>query len=704
VRLTLRTLLAYLDDTLGANEIKGIGEKVAESDAAQELIARIKQVTRRRRLTTPPASGPEAFDPNDVAEYLDNELEGDRIAKVEKQCLESDVHLAEIAACHQILTLVLGEPALVPPKAKERMYKLVTSRESIPFRKAAPARKANPDGLDDEEELELGGGWLRWVLPAAGILLVIALSVAVYSILQKPTRPDPHAGNTRDKDRNKDGEKPKDADVPLKDKDKDGSAVVAKDGGKDGPAKDDGGKDKPLEKDVSPKDDGKGRPPENPGVVPRTAPPNPKRAEIGSYRGGMTDIPTVLVRRTADGWQAVQEGAVVHSSDTLTALPGFTSLVGTRGGVGLTLRGHIPSFSISPRMNLLLESSVILHQSDAFDLDMTLVRGRVYVRNTKPKGPARVRIRFEKEVWDLTLTLPGDEAGFDLFKEYSAPIDHLTEPPHASLVLFMLSGDAQLNVDAFHTHALEAAGDQSMILLWDGFRKTGTPQRMKMLTEFSKTPPSPEQVEGPTRKAELRDTVAGLKNLQTLIDGKRDKVIVALRETLGGEKPSSRVLAIYCLACLDEPDKLVDVLGDEQQEHALDRLVAIYALRHWLAATQDQYKRLFDKDKESGILIERKYKVTEAKMVTDLLFDISPEYYSKPETFEGLNRCLPHRRIAIAELGMWHLSKLALGTKLPPGFNAARPVEDREKYSERINDMILKRLLPPAPMSLPPKD
>src|SRR5262245_43432962 len=38
VRLTLRTLLAYLDDTLDPTEIKTIGQKVAESDAAQELI------------------------------------------------------------------------------------------------------------------------------------------------------------------------------------------------------------------------------------------------------------------------------------------------------------------------------------------------------------------------------------------------------------------------------------------------------------------------------------------------------------------------------------------------------------------------------------------------------------------------------------------------------------------------------------------
>ena len=143
VRLTLRTLLAYLDDTLEPHEIKEIGQKVAESDAAQELVARIKQITRRRRLTTPPANGPGAkFDANTVAEYLDNELSSDLVAELEKTCLESDVHLAEVASCHQILTLVLGEPALVPPTARERMYGLVKGREAIPFRKARTAAPA----------------------------------------------------------------------------------------------------------------------------------------------------------------------------------------------------------------------------------------------------------------------------------------------------------------------------------------------------------------------------------------------------------------------------------------------------------------------------------------------------------------------------------------------------------------------------------
>src|SRR5207253_2586508 len=105
VRLTLRTLLAYLDDTLEPAQAKLIGQKVAESDTAQELIERIKQVTRTRRLTAPPATGAGGkIDPNTIAEYLDNAVTAEQSAEVEQICLASDVHLAEVAACHQIPT------------------------------------------------------------------------------------------------------------------------------------------------------------------------------------------------------------------------------------------------------------------------------------------------------------------------------------------------------------------------------------------------------------------------------------------------------------------------------------------------------------------------------------------------------------------------------------------------------------------------
>lgn len=212
MRLTLRTLLAYLDDTLEPLEIKKIGQKVGESETAQELIARIKQVTRRRRITTPPLTGPNSFEPNMVADYLDSELPPEQIAELEKICLESDVHLAEVASCHQILTLVLGEPASVPPMAKERMYALVHGREAIPFRKAATPGQAgaSASGDHDADEMFLLGlpfyrrnSWLRWALPLAGVVLLAIVGVALWqSVLgvQQPTQTKQVAsGNPDDK-------------------------------------------------------------------------------------------------------------------------------------------------------------------------------------------------------------------------------------------------------------------------------------------------------------------------------------------------------------------------------------------------------------------------------------------------------------------------------------------------------------------------
>src|SRR3954471_6849016 len=97
MRLTLRTLIAWLDDTLTPGEVRTIGQQVAESPFAKELVERVNRVTRQRRLATPSSTGPDATDANLVASYLDNELPPEQVAEFEKKCLTSDVHLAEVA-------------------------------------------------------------------------------------------------------------------------------------------------------------------------------------------------------------------------------------------------------------------------------------------------------------------------------------------------------------------------------------------------------------------------------------------------------------------------------------------------------------------------------------------------------------------------------------------------------------------------------
>jgi hypothetical protein len=130
MRLTLRTLLAYMDEILEPADQEELAKKIESSDFAHDLILRTKDTMRRLRLSAPQLVGSGiGLDPNSVAEYLDNVLPPDRVADLERICLESDVHLAEVASCHHVLTMVLGEPADVDPATRERLHAILAESQ-----------------------------------------------------------------------------------------------------------------------------------------------------------------------------------------------------------------------------------------------------------------------------------------------------------------------------------------------------------------------------------------------------------------------------------------------------------------------------------------------------------------------------------------------------------------------------------------------
>lgn len=184
MRLTLRTMLAYLDDILEPADAEDIGQKIEESEFATDLVNRMRDVTRRLRLGTPKLYGRGmGGDPNSVAEYLDNTLPGERVPEFERVCLESDVQLAEVASCHQILTLVLGAPAQVEPASRNRMYRIAGKDHEVAIDGPEPLLAA----VVDEPEVVRGPrakpeipeylreerSWSRMLVPLAAAVVLI---------------------------------------------------------------------------------------------------------------------------------------------------------------------------------------------------------------------------------------------------------------------------------------------------------------------------------------------------------------------------------------------------------------------------------------------------------------------------------------------------------------------------------------------------
>jgi hypothetical protein len=736
LRLTLRTLLAYLDDTLEPAQAKLIGQKVAESDTAQELIARIKQVTRRRRLTIPPATGPGSkLDPNVVADYLDNTLNADQTAEVEQTCLGSDVHLADIAACHQILTLVLGEPVLIPPSSRQRMYGLVKGREAIPFRKPPAGPDHEPEPVPDfetDETLRLGlpayrarGSWSsQLAVVGGGVAAGLLLILAIWQALRLPQQADKEPAGTQAQAKSPikdgtaagttEGEKQNtEPEAKQEDENKGATQTEKKKvpppvkGGKEG----DTGKEqhKPPEtvgtEDKKPNKD-KLHPP---GPEASVEAPSTVERPAGQYFPLVPEGAGLLLQRPPKGpWRLLDKNdAAVFTGRALASLPGCRSVVQLDSGLRLILWGALREQLFFPPVQ---ESRAVLHHHPTLDLDITLQRGRVTLANTRKK-PLQARVRFDNptnpslpEAWDVTLETAGAEVLFDLWHFY--PRDEPFFPdlkdskrvgPAAAMHLLVLKGSVSLRRDD-HTIRIDAPPGPAL-LPWNSFKGAQGAVPMQMVPDWATAKPGlPEGLDAKVRdrlSKEREEMIRARESLITSLSGRGERADVALASFLKSTNRDEEILAVRCFAALDDLPDLVDQLSDEDRPAV--RLAAVDALRSWIAAGRDNDYQLLD-------VLKTKYTKIEADNIMRLLHNISTQAAARPETYDFLITLLDTPKLALRELGAWHLYRLApaQAATISVPYSAAAPAAARQRIQMEWGKLLQTGKLPPAQSGPPP--
>jgi hypothetical protein len=707
VRLTLRTLLAYLDDTLEPAQAKLIGQKVAESEAAQQLIARIKDVVRRRRLGTPPASGPDAkIDANMTAEYIDSVLPAEKLGEVEEICLGSDVHLAEIAACHQVLTVVLSQPILVPPTAFRRMYSLTRGREAIPYRKAALApvgERARDNGLTEaadeaDDKLLLGlpmyrreGSWFWRVAPILGVcLLVAALGAAIAFSLKGLWSHDETRVAERERDTGRSAQSGNTQRAgthdtqPIHKEEASGNGKAPDKGngaGKNGRTKR-GGSDQTPPPPPPPQDQQ-----EQPEPKP-VKPPVVARAVVGKYVQDPRVTPSILVQRragkgAAEAWERVRgPRADVYSSDSLLSLPGSISEVRLNKGVRMELWGALPNQNPVS----VLESEVVVNNVPDVDLDVTLKRGRIVLSNDKNKGPAKVQVHWDSlpatkeepaqhETWEVTLLDPNSEVLLERWGNYQ-PGDppnrgEKHDGPWTVVSLFILRGESHLKVGPTTVLMQQPPGPAAFMWENKGAMRR-EPLRLEALPVwFKKTPLS-------------HDEAQAQEALSSRID--KDAVLPAITEGLKERSQAARILAVVSLGAVNDLRPLLDALDNTESGEL--RQLAMGTLQHWIGLAPDHDQKLYD------AMLAKKYSSSQAEIILQLLHTYSADDIRKKDTWEELVNYLKNGKVAIRELAYYHLRALTPRGMAPP-FDAGGPSDDREAAVDKWRGLLDAGKLPP---------
>jgi hypothetical protein len=411
------------------------------------------------------------------------------------------------------------------------------------------------------------------------------------------------------------------------------------------------------------------------GPVPRLrAQPLPGEPRV--LVGKTITAPGTLLTRQNEGqpWKPAGE---VYSRDHLLALGGLKAVIEPEPEtVQLTLWGNLPAQSPYP----ILESSAILHDTKAYDLDLTLLGGRAVLTSTKKSAPAKVWLRMPGEGWEITLDGPGATVALEMYGRWQRGVPFTKDPlsperPTSVLSFQVLKGQAELAFGGRHQRLTAPPGPA--FVHWDSVGGAdGGPQRREKLPAWAnQAAPEPEDVKA---LADVTGRYLSLVKLRSPVD-----TLVSILQGADADKDTERAaltreFAVLGLAATGALSQLADVLATSKDEDV--RETVILALRHWIGSAPGRDLQLY-----SMLVNHSRYPERQAETVMQLLH--SPFDPKDPATYQTLIDYLQHDKLAIRELARWHLHRLVpLGEKI--GYDPFGTPEQRSKAAKEWKQLI----------------
>jgi hypothetical protein len=418
--------------------------------------------------------------------------------------------------------------------------------------------------------------------------------------------------------------------------------------------------------------------------------PSQESVPVGKLAQAENKVPALLMHSPGvQSWERVRPEGAVSTADRLMALPGFQATIKLDKGLDLDLWGGVPFFLLRQPV---LESVVVLHDSSAYDLDFTLLRGRVILTGRKERATVRARLYLEKdahETWDIVLH-EGTEVALQKIGERNDDVarDAIGQTsPSTQVTMVVLKGEASFQRE--HPHVLKVIVDppgsdqaaaEPTTATWDN--------RNRQLTKGTLSAEASKEWDRNLPQTEIaKEFATASRQLESHLDDKSPDTV--LRDGANDASPASRILSIFCLGSIDDLPVLLDILAD-CKESQVEKCVAAYLTLHcWLGQSAQNDRQLFD------TLLKRDVNEDDAVTVLRLLHGISDERRRDPATWQWLIGLLTAPNTTVAYLAYHHLYQ-AVPQGRDIAYDPHADAKQKKLAAEAWRKIIPDGKLPPA--------